>query len=326
MTYMNNICADAGTANCPCPLAETGDCLICSRLAGEEKCDCSWSGLCIYNEFIQNDGIVRNKRNESKAKIVKKIRYGGDLLVLVLSVPKGFALSAANPGSFVFLKGIGKSSFSNVPVSVMRADAENGYLYLALKIISGKTKVIAEADDALMIRGVYRNGLLGGGACSLAEDVRSHKQDGFETEKSKWLIMTKGIGFAPAVNLLWWADARVYVQMVIDTEKINEELVHDSFCGCPGMKTGEVSIRLDSLAGVEAYNADEYDKVIILASDYYIGHIAQTLEVPAHKLVFCNNFHICCGEGICGACGHVDSQGNVSKMCKCREMNVKELL
>lgn len=325
MTYMNNICADAGTVNCPCPLAETGDCLICSRLAGKEKCDCSWSGLCIYNEFIQNDGIVRSRRNERKAKIVKKIRYGRDLLVLVLSVPKGFALSAANPGSFVFLKGIGRSSFSNVPVSVMRADAENGHLYLALKIISGKTKVIAEADDALMLRGVYRNGLLGGGVKGLAEDVRRKKQDFSGAGKSKWLIMTKGIGFAPAVNLLQWADARVSVQMVIDTEKINRELVHDSFRGCPGMKTGAVSIRLDSLENVEAYNADEYDKVIVLASDYYIGHIVQTLEVPEHKLVFCNNFHICCGEGICGACGHVDSQGNLSKMCKCREMNVNEI-
>ena len=207
----------------------------------------------------------------------------------------------------------------------MRADAENGHLDLALKIISGKTKVIAEAEDALMLRGVYRNGLLGGGVKGLAEDVHGGRPDGLGAGKSKWLIMTKGIGFAPAVNLLQWADARADVQMVIDTEKINEELVHDSFCGCPGMKTGAVSIRLDSLAGAETYNADEYDKVILLASDYYIGHIAQTLEVPAHKLVFCNNFHICCGEGICGACGHVDSQGNVSKMCKCREMNVNEL-
>ena len=35
MTYLNPICADVGTRNCPCPLAETGDCLVCSRLAAE---------------------------------------------------------------------------------------------------------------------------------------------------------------------------------------------------------------------------------------------------------------------------------------------------
>lgn len=324
MTYINSICADAGTVNCPCPLAETGDCLICSRLAGKEKCDCSWAGLCIYNEFIQNDSVVRSRRNERKAQIVKKIRYGKDLIVLVLKVTKGFALNAAKPGSFVFLKGIGKTDFSNVPVSVMKSDVENGHLYLGLKIISGKTKAIAEAEDALMLRGVYRNGLLGS-VKGLIEDVKYRSRDIAAEGKRKWLIMTRGIGFAPAVNLLQWADERVDIEMIVDTEKVNEELVNDSINQCPGMKTGAIRVKLDSLVNAGKYHADDYDRVIVLASDYYIGMIAKTLEVPAHKLVFCNNFHICCGEGICGSCGHVDSQGNLSKMCKCREMNVKEI-
>ena len=40
MTYINELCADIGTDNCPCPLAETGDCLVCGRLAGRGECDC----------------------------------------------------------------------------------------------------------------------------------------------------------------------------------------------------------------------------------------------------------------------------------------------
>ena len=71
MNYINNICVDAGTENCPCSLADTGDCLICSRLNGKDKCDCHWAGLCIYNEFIQNDGKIRNKRRYIEAEIVK---------------------------------------------------------------------------------------------------------------------------------------------------------------------------------------------------------------------------------------------------------------
>ena len=99
MTYINSICADAGTVNCPCPLAETGDCLRCSRLAGCQKCDCNWAGLCIYNEFIQNDGKVRNRRNDIDVEIVSKTWYSTDLLVLVLKVPRGLALSATMPGT-----------------------------------------------------------------------------------------------------------------------------------------------------------------------------------------------------------------------------------
>lgn len=47
-------CIDCGTENCPCYLAATGDCLVCSRLAGKDYCDCNWKGVCIYNEFIQS--------------------------------------------------------------------------------------------------------------------------------------------------------------------------------------------------------------------------------------------------------------------------------
>ena len=104
MKYTNRICVDAGTANCPCPLAETGDCLICSRLSGEDKCDCCWCGLCIYNEFVQNDKKILNVRAGKKCRIAEKKWYGDDLLMLVLDVPIGLALKASVPGSFVFFK------------------------------------------------------------------------------------------------------------------------------------------------------------------------------------------------------------------------------
>ena len=75
MKYVNKLCADVGTANCPCPLAETGDCLICGRLSGKDCSDCKWSGVCIYNEYIQNDKIIRNRRKNFRASIVEKREY-----------------------------------------------------------------------------------------------------------------------------------------------------------------------------------------------------------------------------------------------------------
>ena len=70
----------------------------------------------------------------------------------------------------------------------------------------------------------------------------------------------------------------------------------------------------------------DYDRIFLLASDYYIKRLSAVMKIPPEKLVFCNNFHLCCGEGICGACGHVDAEGNLRKMCKCREFSALDLL
>ncbi len=334
---MNGLCVDAGTDNCPCPLAETGDCLVCSRLAGGQECDCGWAGVCVYNEFVQNGKIVRQQRRNKPVEIVKKIWYGSDLLVIVLGVSRGFALKAAQPGSFVFINTVGSSELANVPVSVMRSDVENGRLFLALKVISAKTKAVAEAADKLVLRGVYRNGLIGGGVSGLKEDI-----SGIAPAKTepRWLIITKGTGFAPAVNLLSAAGGRVTADVLIDSDKVCDEIVADNI---RELSDGKLSVRKVSLqelaeamiserakgrpghlAGV--YKTDDYDRVIIMASDYYIKTLADCMEIPSGKLVFCNNFRMCCGEGICGACGHTDENGNVSKMCKCRSADVRRLL
>lgn len=334
---MNGLCVDAGTDNCPCPLAETGDCLVCSRLAGRQECDCSWTGVCVYNEFVQNGKVVRQQRRSRPVEIVKKIWYGSDLLVIVLRVSRGFALKAAQPGSFVFVNPVGRSELSNVPVSVMRSDVENGRLFLALKVISAKTKVVAEAADKLVLRGVYRNGLIGGGVSGLNEELRGTAS--VKTEP-RWLVITRGTGFAPAVNLLSAAGGRITADLLIDSDNVCDEIIADNMRGIPderlsvrkvslqelveAMMTEKAKGRSGSLAGV--YRADDYDRIIIMASDHYIKNISDCMEIPSGKLVFCNNFRMCCGEGICGACGHTDENGKVSKMCKCRSSDVKELL
>ena len=95
MTYFNPICADVGTRNCPCPLAETGDCLVCSRLSGARECSCRWAGVCVYNEYMQNGSMVRTKRQDRSTEILQRLWQGDDLLMLQLRVSRGFALEAA---------------------------------------------------------------------------------------------------------------------------------------------------------------------------------------------------------------------------------------
>ena len=326
MKHNSCICIDAGTANCPCPLAETGDCLVCSRLTGRDKCDCSWCGLCIYNEFIQNDKKARNKRKDAALPIVSRRWYSSDLVVLEIEADKKTVLEGSKPGTIMFLNGTQDPYFA-VPVSVMQTDMQKGTVTFALKVISAKTKAIAKAEGKLFARGVYRNGLLGEG---LSEGLSKAALFGKKTSaEHRWLFLTKGVGFAPAVNIIDHLPAGISVDMVIDTEKITEEVISDTLSRCGAVRDGRVKIEVaplmrlldveDKLRNKYEKMIGAYDKVFILASDYYINTLAAELNVPGSKLIYANNFHMCCGEGICGACCHIDENGNVSKMCKCRK-------
>ena len=377
MTYFNPICADVGTRNCPCPLAETGDCLVCSRLSGARECSCRWAGVCVYNEYMQNGSMVRTKRKDRSTEILQRLWQGDDLLMLKLRVPRGFALEASRPGSFLFLKPPGAPEMTSVPVSVMAADVEHESLWVILKIISAKTKALAACEDFLEMRGIYRSGLLGKGVAGMLD-----LHDPGISVRKRWLILTKGVGFAPAVNLIRWAAGRIDIHVIADPEKVGDDVIRQQFrawrpeghrseggrfrlefqslaklleqpaAASPLQQTDSIttappatalhtsgSIAAAPLAtalhtsgshdpdlNAPCLQQTDYDRIFLLASDYYIKRLSAVMKIPPEKLVFCNNFHLCCGEGICGACGHVDAEGNLHKMCKCREFSALDLL
>ena len=372
MTYFNPICADVGTRNCPCPLAETGDCLVCSRLSGARECSCRWAGVCVYNEYMQNGSMVRTKRKARSTGILQRLWQGDDLLMLQLRVPRGFALEASRPGSFLFLKPPGAPEMTSVPVSVMAADVEHESLWVILKIISAKTKALAACEDFLEMRGIYRSGLLGKGVAGMLD-----LHDPGISVRKRWLILTKGVGFAPAVNLIRWAAGRIDIHVIADPEKVGDDVIRQQFrawrpeghrseggrfrlefqslaklleqpaAASPLQQTDSIATALhtsDSITTAppatalhtsDSHDPDlnapclqqtDYDRIFLLASDYYIKRLSAVMKIPPEKLVFCNNFHLCCGEGICGACGHVDAEGNLRKMCKCREFSALDLL
>lgn len=362
MTYFNPICADVGTRNCPCPLAETGDCLVCSRLSGARECSCRWAGVCVYNEYMQNGSMVRTKRKARSTGILQRLWQGDDLLMLQLRVPRGFALEASRPGSFLFLKPPGAPEMTNVPVSVMAADVEHESLWVILKIISAKTKALAACEDFLEMRGIYRSGLLGKGVAGMLD-----LHDPGISVRKRWLILTKGVGFAPAVNLIRWAAGRIDIHVIADPEKVGDDVIRQQFrawrpeghrseggrfrlefqslaklleqlaAASPLQQTDSIVTALPATAlhtsgshdpdlNAPCLQQTDYDRIFLLASDYYIKRLSAVMKIPPEKLVFCNNFHLCCGEGICGACGHVDAEGNLRKMCKCREFSALDLL
>lgn len=325
MNYNTYDCIDAGTENCPCYLALTGDCLICSRLQGKDCCDCNWRGVCIYNEFVQGNRKVNNPRAEFEAKILEKKFYLDDLVIFVLDVGKGFAIKASHPGSYVFLRGRESSHFYDLPISVMHADVEKGTIHVAVKIIALKTKALLEESERFILRGVYRNGIQGVSA------LRPSR-----TKGQKILLIAKGIGVAPAILTANALRRQNKVDFVLDTEKISTELIHDYLEG--KYKIGDVkeevncSDELGTIKYLTLNNEEDqkdllrllkkenYDCVSVLASDYFVDTIGALVRktLPEAKFANSNNFRICCGEGICGACSFVNDAGETIRMCKCQ--------
>ncbi len=305
MLLRNKQCADAGTENCPCRLAEYGKCIVCSRLNGSETCNCDWQGTCIYNEYLQNNRCINGQRASALYKTEKVTWYEKDLVVMRLAVPRGFAEAAALPGSFVFVRDPSDEHFYNMPVSVMRACHEEGFVELAVKITGPKTQSMVRSLNGgkgqLEMRGVYRNGLLG------VEKLTEHVSGG-----KRVLCIAKGLGIAPLVNYARWAEGRDRIDFIIDTEKITDPFVDYCMEGCCIRSVKYDRLPLDMTWELQ----DKYDVIVLSASDFY----QQNIYIPDSKKILSNNHLMCCGEGICGACIFVDKSGQTHRMCKCAKM------
>ncbi len=298
MHHKKGSCIDAGSAHCPCMLAACGECMICSRLAGKKYCDCDWQGVCVYNEFMQNGSLPSKLRGSDWYKIQKKIWYEKDLAVMRIEVPKGFAETASLPGSCVFIRAEGKPAAFDMPVSVMCADHENCTVDIAVKSCGPKSRELLNADKYVEMRGVYRNGLIGTEKIMTARNKRV-------------LCLAKGVGLAPVVNYCRWSAGRDSIDAVVDLEKINRFFAEDCLSSCKLNKLTYDRLPLGDTTGFYG----DYDVVMLCASDYY----QENISIPEYKRVLSNNFSMCCGEGICGACARVDENGTVFRMCKCKE-------
>lgn len=291
-------CADAGSVNCPCLLAVCGNCITCSRLSGSDVCDCDWRGTCVFNEFIQNGSVAALQRNSDVYEIQEKIWYEKDLVVMHIKVPKGFAQQASLPGSCVFVRPVNAPACFDMPVSVMSTSYENEMIVLLVKANGPKSWQLLLSDKQVEMRGPYRNGLLG------VEKLK-------DKNCRKVLCLAKGAGIAPVINYCRGLGKKHSVDVVVDIEKINRFVVDDFLEECQVNNLSCDKLPLGDIS--EA--VEKYDAVLISASEFF----QENIIVPDSKRVVCNIYTMCCGEGICGACEYIDPEGNVFRMCKCRE-------
>jgi len=194
-------CFDAGSKYCPCYLALSGDCVACSLLRGEVTCDCGWSGICVYQEFLRNRGTSREGRTAMTSEIKEKMaihetttegttevgtevaaeatKPDGDVknparlptgagtpgrraYILKLKVPPEMARWCIFPGSFILVRPTDTFERFNVPLSVMEALEDT--VKVAMEIVGPKTKAIETAlkgGITLTVTGPFWSGLQG---------------------------------------------------------------------------------------------------------------------------------------------------------------------
>lgn len=309
----NKVCVDCGSKYCPCHLAFSGECIKCSLIRGEKTCDCSWQGVCVYNEVQHNKNQILNNRKEYVCEILEKREIEEDIFLAKIKIPNTLAIELSVPGAYVLLKAINReSSIYNAPISVMDIDKENNILEVIIKSRGIKTKTLLDFNE-IIVKGPYFNGIFG------VDKIKKLKQ-------SNCIVILGGLSQVNSINV---------VKKLLDNNNSVEVFFNKNLT-----ILDEVKEKLNNL-GVNIHIIDiEEDKDFI--TDYikrndvklvYSGgnntfnKCMRNLVDSVDKdiaLSIANNNLICCGEGICGACT-VNVNGERIKSCKA-QINSRDFL
>jgi NAD(P)H-flavin reductase len=312
-------CVDAGTEYCPCYLAETGECLMCSQLQGKVFCDCiNWKGVCIYQEYIWNRSHCKENRPVQRCRVLAVVKVSPAVSLLTFEVQKTLARELNQPGAYIFLSACADTPYFDIPMSIMRADERAGTIEVALQEKGAKTKFFIQSIDApgkeIYLRGPYWNGILG------LKHLKSF-------QKGKALLIVRGIGQAPALPV-----AKKLVQggnevaVFLDIGMIKTDFTAELFqqLGCSVCKIETLDLTKRSIT--EELSAQLKDSLLnkgiglIYSGGSELIHqgVVHLIQEVGHDVHFVcsNNALLCCGEGICGSCQTRLADGSRIKRCK----------
>lgn len=308
-------CIDSGTEYCPCHLAESNECIMCSQLQGQCFCDClHWNGVCIYQDFKSNKSKAKEERKTYTCLVIKKEVYENDLLLIEFEVPHKLAIDLVKPGSYIFIR-TNENIYFDVPISILESDIEKNTIAIMIEIRGIKTKKLLEIEKGgeITIRGPYWNGVFG------LKEI--NKQRG-----NKVLVIARGIGLAPmmpVVRKLSQNDNEL--NLILDKAQYKEDYIKDYLqdynCNLLEKKVldkGSLSEEVKVL--IKEFIKEKGVKYIHLAgADILTVKVIEYLDEINEQevsLSCCNNTKMCCGEGICGSCTVRFSGRRVKRLCK----------
>lgn len=300
----NYYCADAGSENCPCVLAEDDQCYQCGKLAGGDCNECLWTGVCIYSRYLEEGKEHTGNRSEMVYKILHEKNYGQDCKVLILKTDKGMAQQCSRPGSFLFLRREDLGREYDMPVSVLKAIPNEEQIHVAIGRAGVKSKPFWNLKQRrLKVRGIYRSGI---------EGLSELKKECKET-----VIFAKGVATAPIVNILSGYKEELGLQKIkvyIDTAGINMDFIKEYFGFLPieTIKIMDFKEDMEQLKIMVSNEKAKGNNIMVMTSPYYISQLGKI----GKKIIRPNNYNMCCGEGICGACSYTDMKGVTVRKCK----------
>ena len=308
-------CIDAGSEYCPCYLAETNECIMCSHLQGKAFCDCrSWKGVCIYQEYVWNRHRMKEGRKTSLSTVVEKKVLKDAVMLLKIQVSRTLARELNQPGAYVFMRDIKNPAFFDTPMSIMRSNEEEGTVEIAIQIRGAKTKSLQGLGTEILIRGPYWNGLLG------LKYIKG-------LSKGKALLIARGIAQAPALpvarKLVLSGNS---VDVILDEGRAGINFTEEYFkeLGCKVLHNTVLNSKTLKLPQETRELIRQYieEKGINLiysgGTDKLHESIVELLAELKSDIYFTcsNDAKICCGEGVCGSCHTRLSDGSRIKTCK----------
>lgn len=308
-------CIDAGTEFCPCHLAESGECILCSQLQGSHFCDClNWKGVCIYQEFYDNGKKAKEQRKTYTCKVCDKVLYPNDVLLVKFEAPHKLVIDLARPGSFIFVRSE-ENVYFDVPISILDSNIETNIISIMIEIRGIKTKQLLniESGGNITIRGPYWNGVFG------LKNIGKQKNNDI-------LVLARGIGMAPMIPVLQrLIENGNTVTLILDKQPFKDIYVTewlDKLNIVPQemnlIEKGELSPE----GKVAIKSIIKYNKISLIhiaGADiltYSVIEYLDSLERQDIDLSCCNNFKMCCGEGVCGSCTARFSGHRVKRFCK----------
>lgn len=284
-------------------------------MQGSHFCDClNWKGVCIYQELHDNGNKAKEQRKTYTCKVCEKVLYTDDVLLIKFEAPHKLVIDLARPGSFIFIRSE-ENVYFDVPISILESDIETNIISIMIEIRGIKTKQLLniESGGNITIRGPYWNGVFG------LKNIRKQKNN-------EALVIARGIGMAPmmpVINRL--VENGNTVTLLLDKQPFKEIYVSewlDKLNIVPQemnlIEKGELSPEGKvAIKSIVKYN--NISLIHIAGADiltYSVIDFLDSLDRKDIDLSCCNNFKMCCGEGVCGSCTARFSGHRVKRFCK----------
>lgn len=224
-----------------------------------------------------------------------------DFALLSFSAPEAFIASCMMPGTYIFARDPKTPHYYDTPLSIMHTDLKNRTVTIGIRILAAKTHFLTSPDDdSVIIRGPYRNAIPGLDSKMKGKNIT---------------IIAKGAGTCPAVFAYERLKNSNDISLIFNDE-ILEHKLYDLY----------LSHQPDAHIGFCDLNEKEFepyegtDCFIVLGCSQFTDSVSRRLSEAhlAAAVYTSRNDVVCCGEGVCGACGKVQTPSGPVPACKVR--------